>query len=296
MIDITNIERFATHDGPGIRTTIFFQGCPLRCPWCANPETQGRRPVLFYNKERCVNCQSCAAICPQKAITFEKGEWHYEQEHCLSCGQCVQACLQAALSLQGKSMTITDIMAEVDKDAPYYAHSQGGVTISGGEPFVQAENLLALLQACKEKGYHTAIETTGNTSLTNIQTVLPYVDLFLYDFKHVEDDKLKQVTRGDGTLIKENLCYLLRQPDVTVQVRIPVIPGFNEDALYDMLSWCHKQGVKQVALLPYHSLGKVKYERLGKVYSMPGEMMKEEALQPYQAYGQALGMKVQIGG
>ena len=296
MIEITNMERFATHDGPGIRTTIFFKGCPLRCPWCANPETQSRRPVLFYTKERCVHCQSCVTACFKQAITFDKGSWHFEQAKCLGCGSCVKACLSSALSLQGRSVKLADIMEEVDKDAAYYAHSHGGVTISGGEPFMQFTNLLAVLRACKEKGYHTAIETTGNTSLAHIQEVRPYVDLFLYDFKHIEDDRLKEVTLGDGALIKQNLCYLLHQPDVSVQVRIPIIPGFNEEAVYDMLTWCHKQGVKQVALLPYHSLGKVKYERMGKPYAMPTLMMKEKDVRPYQDFGTALGLMVQIGG
>lgn len=299
MINVTNIERFATHDGPGIRTTVFLKGCPMHCPWCANPETQSTYPELFYNKAKCVKCRSCEINCPGHAITFDsEGVFHYDRKKCRFCFLCESNCLKDAIEFAGKDMELDDIMEEVLKDRDYYENSNGGgITLSGGEPFVQLEGLMAILKKSKEYGLDTAVETTGNYSLSLLKKAEPYIDHFLYDFKHLDDKILKEVTGGNGILIKENLKYLISRDASKINVRMPIIPGFNfdEDLIRKTLLYLKDLGVKKVNLLPYHTLGKMKYEKMGMTYSLPGNMMSEEKLEEFHNFALKLGMESKIG-
>ena len=297
MIEITNIERFATHDGPGIRTTVFFKGCPLHCPWCANPETQKMEPAFFYTQNKCVHCQTCVMNCSMQALHFEQDWLHWDEQKCIHCQTCVENCLEDAIEFQGHSTTIEAILEEVLKDKAYYDNSNGGMTVSGGEPVVQKDNLIALLKAAKEAGLNTAIETTGNYSLQSLQDVMPYVDTFLYDFKHPNDEILKEVTGGNGALIKSNLKYLLSQRADSVNVRMPIIPGFNynPETIKEAIDYVHSIGAKKVNLLPYHSLGKPKFEKMNREYPLPTEMMQKKDLEEYHQYALSLGMESKIG-
>ncbi len=299
MIKVTNIERFATHDGPGIRTAVFLKGCPLYCPWCANPETQTLHPELLYTKRKCTGCHMCENNCPSKAIHFDQqGVFHYDRTLCTNCRECERNCLYDAIEFQGNDMELAAIMKEVLKDKDYYDNSGGGITISGGEPFVQLDGLISILEASKEKGLDTAVETTGNYSLESLKRAEPYIDHYLYDFKHLDDQVLKEFTGGNGPLIKANLNYLLEHNAQKVFVRMPIIPGFNyeEELIKNTLDYLKQLGAERVNLLPYHTLGKEKYERMGKTYELSGTMLREEDLEEFHQYALGLGLESKIGG
>ncbi len=300
MIKVANIERFSTHDGPGIRTTIFLKGCSLHCPWCANPETQTLHPELLYTKSKCVGCRACETICPTGAITFnEYGLFYYNKSLCIYCRACEKNCLYDVIEFQGNEMELDSIMDEIMKDKDYYDNSNGGgVTISGGEAFVQIDGLLSILKASKERGLNTAVETTGNYSLKTLQRAEPYIDHFLYDFKHLDDNILKNITGGDGVLIKKNLKYLISRDPEKVNVRMPIIPGFNFETnlIKETLEYLKQLGVKRVNLLPYHTLGKIKYEKMRKQYEINEKMLYETDLEEFHQYALGLGLKSKIGG
>lgn len=298
MINITNIEKFATHDGPGIRTTVFLKGCPMHCPWCANPETQSIHSVFMYTAFKCAACKACINHCPSKALSFVNGHMHYEQKKCILCRTCENVCMQDAISFSGENWKEEDVLEEILKDKDYYDASGGGVTFSGGEPFVQFSSLLHLLKMCKQKNISTAVETTGDVPFERIREAEPYLDLFLYDFKHLDNIRLKKVTAGNGKRIKANLTWLLKTCPDKVIVRMPIIPGFNfeEVLLKKTFHYLQDLGVKKLHLLPYHTLGKPKYEKMGKLYTMETSMMKEEELSSYRSYAQDLGFDVEIGG
>jgi len=298
MINVTNIERFATHDGPGIRTVVFLKGCPLFCPWCANPETQSAKPVLMHDTRKCGSCRMCEKVCPAKAISFKNNVFSYDETKCIRCFKCEKECLNDAIEFHGKSMELKEIMEIIMKDKAYYDNSNGGITISGGEPFVQFNALMDILKALKEKGLHTAIETTGNYSIEKLKESIPFVDLYLYDFKYLSDETLKEVAGGNGNLIKTNLAFLLKHHPEKVIVRMPMIPTFNfdHDNIIQSIDYIKSLGALEVNLLPYHSLGKVKYEKMGKVYELPVKMMENKELDVYHNYALSLGLKSKIGG
>ena len=294
MINVSNIEKFATHDGPGIRTTVFLKGCPLHCPWCANPETWAVSPVLMHNSGKCIHCQTCAKICPYQAISFVPS-FHWDPALCHHCGQCVDHCLQSALTLNGQPMEIRDIVQEVLKDKDYYDMSHGGVTVSGGEPFVQFEGFLQLIQAFKKENLHVAVETTGSYPLELLKQAEPYIDLFLFDVKHTDAKKLKEVTGGNWEQIIINLSYL--DPKKVIS-RTPVIPTFNDDpeTLRSILELDARLGIQQANFLPYHSMGKTKWEQLHKTYLYDFPMMDPAQLTPYIELGKQYHVEVKIGG
>ncbi|NCC55436.1 MAG: glycyl-radical enzyme activating protein [Erysipelotrichia bacterium] len=297
MINVSNIERFATHDGPGIRTTIFLKGCPLHCPWCANPETWSVQPVLMHNESKCVRCQRCKALCLPQAITFTPA-FHLDANKCNACKECVNTCLNNALSIVGEAMCIKDILAEIKKDDAYYQTSNGGITLSGGEPLYQKE-VLALLKALKQAQYHVAVETTGQYPLAWLKQVEPYIDLFLFDVKHIDEIKLKQVIGADLSLIRNNLAYLSKHCANKVIIRTPVIYNFNDEetVLLSIIKQTKEYGFCEIDLLPYHSLGKNKWHDLKKTYAYEDEkMMDKEELIKYKQYGEKIHLTVKIGG
>ncbi|MBU3113323.1 glycyl-radical enzyme activating protein [Clostridium lacusfryxellense] len=296
---VMEIERFAIHDGPGIRTLVFLQGCPLHCLWCANPESQAIGEHLMYYKNKCVKCGDCGSVCKNSAITFENDSPKFHRDKCTHCRQCEKSCLQHAIQFSGKTMNANEIMEVVLRDKDYYENSGGGITISGGEPFVQFDIFLELLKKSKAQGLHTAVETCGQTSIDKIKEAEPFLDLFLFDFKHIDEDKFHKYTGGDIKLILQNLKYIASVNAEKIILRIPVIPGFNNDndTLYKMFEKACEYGIKNVHLLPYHTLGIEKYEQLGRDYKLTHmTSMKKDELKEYKIMGEKLNLNVQIGG
>ena len=234
--------------------------------------------------------------CPEKAISFDPA-FHLDASKCTVCGKCVEVCLPGALSVNGKDMSIEEIISEISKDDDYYRNSNGGVTLSGGEPLFQFEESLKLLKKLKEKGYHTALETTGMYSLDKLKRAEEHVDLFLFDFKHPDPARLREVTGGDYKTIVTNLEYLLKKCPGKVIMRTPVIWDFNRNEVERIIRWAGERKVREIDLLPYHSLGKNKWNDLGRKYPYEGyPMMDKSELSEYVTLGESLGIKVRIGG
>lgn len=294
MISISNIERFATHDGPGIRTTVFLKGCMLHCPWCANPETWNSKPVLMHDQRKCVSCHMCENACPTSSISFP---FSWDINTCTYCHACEDVCLQDAISFSGKEMEIKDVIKEVLKDRDYYRQSHGGVTISGGEPFYQFDAFLELLKELKAHDLHVALETTGNYSLGKLQIALPYIDLFLMDLKHLDAEKLMNVTGAHLDLILKNFKFLANTSPNKVIIRMPVIPRFNEGCCESVIQFAYENHLPEVNLLPFHTLGKSKWEQMNKKFMYDQDrMMDKSVLMKYVEYGKRLGVLVKIGG
>lgn len=293
MINVFNIERFATHDGEGIRTVIFLKGCPLHCPWCANPESWGIEPVLSYDKKKCAGCRKCAQLCKSGAISFQNNQFTYNKELNDLCEESVDYCPTGALEIIGKPMTNQEIIDIVMQDIDYYQNSQGGVTISGGEPLFQFEAALSLIKDLKAQNLNIAIETTGQYELEKLIQVEPYIDTFLFDIKHLESAQLKKIG-GSLDTIMNNFYYLTEKCPAKVVMRVPVIPGFNytDEYLKTVLTLAKEQQVREIDLLPYHTLGKNKWDRIMKKYYSDMKMLNKAELEPYKQLGQKMGLKV----
>ncbi len=299
MIRLFNIERFATHDGPGIRSVIFFQGCSLNCPWCANPEGKVRKPQLLYDVHKCINCRWCEVSCPQKAIDWDNNHFHWDFHKCLGCAKCVNNCPKEAIQLFGKLMRAEEIIKVVLKDKDYYDNSGGGITLSGGEVLMQAAAAYDLLKRAKQANLHTAMETTLNALWCDIEPLIAVCDLFMVDLKHDDADIFLQVCNGDLNLIKDNIKRLAERVSDKMIIRIPVIPGFNDEekTLIKMFEFCAGLDLKRIDLLPYHTLGKNKYEKLGQLYGWSvDKMLNPKALNKYIAIANNYGIDLQIGG
>ncbi len=289
---IFDIQRFSIHDGPGIRTTVFLKGCNLRCFWCHNPESINFFPEVQYFSEKCIGCGNCFEVCPENAHKLKEGKKIFLQESCQGCGRCVEKCYVEALILAGEEMTVAQVIEEVAKDIPFYKNSGGGVTFSGGEPLLQPEFVKALLVASKKKELHTAIDTAGNIPWKNFEMVLPYTDLFLYDLKVYDEIKHNKVTGVSNKRILENIKKLAKK-DVEIWIRIPVIPGVNEniqemEKISGFITQLTK--VKLVELLPFHKLGQSKYNSLGLKSEMnelntPQKESMEELVELFRAKG-----------
>ena len=267
---VFNIERFAIRDGPGIRTTVFLKGCPLRCLWCANPESMSPAPQLFYLENLCTRCYRCVEACPNKATTkTPDGAIKIDRSLCRACGKCVEACPNRAREISGKLMTVDEVLEEVKKDALFYQNSGGGVTFSGGEPTHQPEFLWHLLKGAQESGIHTALDTSGFVKPEIMKRVLEHTNLVLYDIKHMDPAKHKEFTGVDNSLILEN-AKMIASMGKPMIIRVPLIPGHNDsrENIVALAEFMLSLGLKRVDLLPYHSLGKIKYQRLGIEYKL----------------------------
>jgi pyruvate formate lyase activating enzyme len=271
---IFDLRRYSIHDGPGIRTAVFFKGCALRCVWCHNPESQAFNPELLLRAGRCILCESCAAACPQNGIERRNGGMHTDRERCTVCGACVEACYAEGRQIAGHEVMVDEIMETIRRDRPFYERSGGGVTLSGGEPLGQPEFLLELLQACKAEGLHTALDTCGHAPWEIFEQARPLVDLFLYDLKLVDDARHIELTDVSNALILDNLRKLAAHGGRII-LRIPVIPGINDDA--DNLQAAAELAAKlppgtleRLDLLPYHSSAAAKYTALGRPYPLEG--------------------------
>ncbi|MDO8685569.1 MAG: glycyl-radical enzyme activating protein, partial [Clostridiales bacterium] len=245
---IFNIQRFSIHDGPGIRTTVFFKGCSLRCLWCHNPESIAYKPQLQFFPQKCIGCGKCVEVCPAQAHTYSSGNRVFKRELCKSCGSCADTCYAEALVISGICMEADEVMQEIEKDSSYYLSSGGGVTFSGGEALLQKDFLKELLIKCKKRNFHTTVDTAGNVPWDNFEAVLPYVDLFLYDIKTFSEDKHKEATGAGNERILENLSRL-SGAQTEIWVRIPVVPGINDsynemESISDFIA-----GLKHVSLV-----------------------------------------------
>lgn len=268
---IFDIRRYAVHDGPGIRTTLFLKGCPLACWWCHNPESQGAGPELIFREARCAHCGECVAACPQGAIRMQGSVPVTEAGLCLRCGACAEACPTQARQLTGRDWTVADVMAQVRRDVSFFDESGGGVTLSGGEPLYQPEFCAALLRACKAEDIHTALDTSGFAPWEVLDGLRESVDLFLYDVKLVDDDLHLKYTGVSNGIILDNLRRLADLGQHII-LRVPLIPGITdgEENIRAIAGLAQAlPGTPRVDLLPYHDAARLKYQRLGLEYPLP---------------------------
>lgn len=292
-----NIQRYSLHDGPGIRTIPFFKGCPLSCKWCSNPESQHPKPELIFKKSDCIRCGKCIEACKQQALSVSNA-FFIDRERCIQCGKCTQVCPTQALEMKGKRMTVADVMRELPKEENLYRRSGGGITLSGGEPLAQPAFARELLKACKEKGWHTAMETTGFTTPEVIADVFPYVDLALTDIKAINPAIHLANTGIENSQILENL---LRISFLTKTiVRIPVIPGVNDnpEEIHNIAEFARlMSNVDTLHLLPYHSFGENKYGLLGRIYPMgEADSIAESKMELLKREVESSGFHCHIGG
>lgn len=285
--NVFSIERYAVHDGGGIRTIVYLKGCPLRCLWCANPEGQESRSQLFFFPDRCIGCGRCVAACKHEAARRnDDGSISFDPAFCRGCGECVETCYANARQLFGREMSVDEVMAAILKDQAFYRKSGGGVTLSGGEPTMQAEFVTELLGECRRRGINTAIETSGYTTWPRLAAIAEHLDLALYDIKHMDSAEHRRLTGVGNELILDNLVRL-GEKSVLIVVRVPVIPGFN-DGVANMAALGHflagNPAVRHVELLPYHNYGSGKYERCGWEYALADlEPPEKEHLQEMAA-------------
>lgn len=281
---IFNIQKFSIHDGPGIRTTIFLKGCPLRCKWCANPESQSANVQILWDQKKCVHCLQCVKSCMHQAISCREGEIHIDEELCQGCLNCVSTCLQSALSNEGETKEIEEIVRIALQDKDFYEESGGGITISGGEGMSQPDFLKELVKELKKHNLHLTIETTGYIPKETFHELAPLFDLLLFDVKHYDTNRHFEGTGVHNEQIINNLKWAFHQ-GLEILPRIPVIPSFN-DSIQDaagLASLLTEIGLKKVQLLPFHQFGERKYEMMHKEYAYKNvRALQKEDLTEYQ--------------
>ncbi len=267
---IYDIKTYAIHDGPGIRTTVFFKGCPLSCLWCHNPEGIDISPRLVWNARACINCGSCCDTCPEGALSQGPSGIVIDRDICTRCGACAAACPTSALELQGRVHTVPELAATLEKDLIFYDTSGGGVTFSGGEPLAQWQALCALLDACRQIEIHTAVDTSGYARWEVLERVAQKTDLFLYDLKLMDNARHKTVTGVSNKIILSNL-EKLSHTGVPVIIRFPMIPNINDrdEDIRQMGAFISGlPGIRQIDVLPYHDYHVSKYQKLGMTYKL----------------------------
>ncbi len=284
IANVTHISRTSLHDGPGIRTVVYFKGCGLRCAWCHNPETLSSEPEILYAPIKCVHCGKCLEACPAHHV-IENNQMIFLRDGCSKCGNCAKLCPTGALSVSGTQMTLDEIMIQVRKDFHYYQQSGGGITLSGGECLLQADFCRELLKECKKEGIHTAIESALFVPWMNIEKVLPFCDFIFADFKIASPEKHRQYTGQDNRLILENLQKIAAAIPGKVTVRIPLIPGVN-DSPEDIAGFAASleptaDKLAGIEVLRYNTLAESKYAQAGKTYTDFGKAQTDDFLLTY---------------
>lgn len=294
---VFDIQRYSTKDGPGVRTTIFLKGCQLRCHWCSNPESQRKPPELIFNPNRCVNCYACIDVCPNGANRLDpQGSVILDRKLCRVCGTCAEVCQGKARRVSGKLMTPEDVMRILRKDTLFFRNSGGGVTLSGGEPTQQAEFATELLRSCRQAGFHTTLDTCGYCKWEVLQRILGYVDLVLFDLKHMDADRHKELTGVSNKLILEN-ARRMAQAGIQMIIRFPVIPGCNDsmDNIMRLGEFVSGLGVRRFDLLPYHKFALQKYDGLNLDYKLRDTVPPpEEDIRDIKVALESLGLKVSV--
>lgn len=272
---VFDIQKFAVHDGEGIRTLVFLKGCPLKCLWCSNPESLGKKPEITFVANNCISCGACLNCCPSGAIRhddLESAGVFIDREKCTLCGSCVKSCYAGAINIIGRYLSVPELMAIIERDRKFYEQSNGGVTFSGGEPTAQPEFLTAALKELRNRGIHTAIETSSFVPQDSYESILRYVDLVLTDIKHMDDSEHRRLTGVSNQLILDNLRHISRL-GIPMKVRLPLIPGLNDSpenlaATADFAK--ELKTLQSLDILPYHRLGETKWRQLGVEYSLGG--------------------------
>ena len=290
---IFDIKRYAINDGPGIRVVIFFKGCNLHCAWCHNPESISPKAQKMYSPAKCIGCGTCVTACPENALTLTSKGIVTDSSLCLLCGKCAEVCPTKAIEMSGKQMSVAEVMAIIEKERVFFDQSGGGVTFSGGEPLLHSELLIPLLDECKQRGIHTAIDTAGNVRIEVILEVAKRTDLFLFDLKLMDNEMHKQWVGAGNELIQQNL-KAIAETGANIIVRIPVIAGVNDtvqnfEQTAKLIS--ELSGTKKVVnLLPYHNIAEAKYAKLGsngkyRRMTEPSKATLDNAIRIFAGYG-----------
>ncbi|WP_142414207.1 choline TMA-lyase-activating enzyme [Hathewaya massiliensis] len=300
---IFNIQKYNMYDGDGVRTIVFFQGCPLRCKWCANPEGLEKKYRVMFKSNLCNDCGACVSVCPVGIHSISNETLKHEVNRhidCIGCGKCKEACLKSAISIVGETKTISELLEIVEEDRTFYEMSGGGVTLGGGEVLMQPEAAGSLLMACKQEGINTAIETCGYTRMETILKVAEFVDLFLFDIKHINSEKHYELTGVRNEQILENLQELLKNK-YNVKIRMPLLKGINDskeeiDATMEFLRpYKDYKNFKGIDLLPYHKMGVNKYNQLGIEYPIQGDpSLKNEDLDRIEGWIKKYDLPVKV--
>lgn len=276
---IFEIKRFAVHDGDGIRTTVFFKGCPLKCVWCHNPEGIDFKSQLAYYEDKCIGCGECIPVCEHGAHIIQNGVHSFGREKCISCGKCAEGCLGNALSFYGREMTVEEVVGAVLEDREFYENTNGGVTLSGGECLMHADFCKKLLCVLKEKGINTAVDTCGFVSKETLDEVIPYTDVFLYDLKALDEDVHIKCTGQSNKLILKNLKHI-DSFGKQIEIRIPYIPEYNSDQIEKIAKFLSGfKNITKVRVLPYHNYAGSKYASLNLVNTLPGVLPTFEEIE-----------------
>jgi pyruvate formate lyase activating enzyme len=291
---IFDIRKYSIHDGPGIRTAVFFKGCPLACRWCHNPEGRSYHPELIFRPTRCILCDDCLGVCPNKAVTRLGDTILIDRTRCKVSGECAAICNAEALQVVGRKMSVLQVIDEIERDTVFYEQSGGGVTFTGGEPLAQPRFLRSLLSACRTRALHTTLDTSGFSPWPVLDAIRPFVDLFLFDLKLMDDNRHRHWTGVSNELILSNLRKLseLRH---TIIIRIPLIPGVNDDK--DNLQQtgaflASMPNVPPVELLPYHNIAEGKYFGLGMEYELEIRPPEAEHVKKCRAFLTEFGLHV----